>query len=149
MIQFSPAKHKDLPAVAALEQELYPQPWSEKDFEELLEQEAFWFWVAKQEEEIVGYLVCQVVANEAELHNIAVAKKIQRQGVGKFLLQKLIEALKQKEVQEIYLMVRASNVSARKLYEQFGFKKVGVRKNYYHSPNEEALIYRLNFLPRR
>ena len=60
-----------------------------------------------------------------------------------------MDEFKQKEVQEIYLMVRASNAPAQKLYEKFGFEKIGVRKNYYYSPDEEALIYRLNFLLHR
>lgn len=144
MIKIFPASKKDVSAVASLEQELYPQPWSQKDFEEILAQEAFWFWVAKKENAIVGYLVCQVVEEkEAELHNIAVAREYQRQGIGKTLLQKLIGDLKQKNVSEIFLMVRASNLPAQKLYESFGFKKISVRQRYYHNPEEEAWIYRL------
>lgn len=143
MITIISAAKKDIPVVARLERELYPQPWSEKDFEEILAQEPFWFWVAKKENEIVGYLVCQVVGEEAELHNIAVAKAHQRQGIGKQLLQKLIGDLKQKNISEIYLMVRASNLPAQKLYASLGFEKVGMRPNYYNDPKEEAWIYRL------
>ncbi len=142
MIQIFSANAKEISIIAHLECELYPQPWSQKDFEEILEQEAFWFWVAKKEQEIVGYLVCQVVENEAELHNIAVSKKYQRQGIGKILLQKLVGDLKQKNVSETFLMVRASNIPAQKLYESFGFNKIGLRPNYYRDPAEEAWIYR-------
>lgn len=145
MIKIFPAIKKDIPIVAQLERELYPQPWSQKDFGEILAQEAFWFWVAKKENAIVGYLVCQVVGSEAEIHNIAVAKTDQREGIGKTLLQKLIGDLKEKNVSEIFLMVRVSNLPAQKLYESFGFKKISVRQRYYHNPEEEAWIYRLRF----
>lgn len=133
----------DIPIIAWLEKQLYPEPWSRKSFEELLGQEAFWFWVAKKESEISGYLVCQVVEKEAELHNIAVAKEHQRRGIGKLLFEKLIAALREKGVRELFLMVRASNIPAQKLYEHVGFKKTGRRSNYYHDPVEEAWIYQL------
>lgn len=144
MIIIEPAHLGHLPTIAHLEKQLYLEPWSQKSFEELLGEEAFWFWVAKESEEIVGYLVCQVVGSEAELHNIAVAREYQRRGIGKRLLIKLVEALRQKKVTELYLMVRASNNLAKNLYERFGFEKMGVRKKYYHSPDEDALVYRFN-----
>ncbi len=139
-----PIKAREISIIVRLEKQLYTQPWSQKDFEDLLNQEAFWFWVAKEGEEIVGYLVCQVVGEEAELHNIAVAKNYQRQGIAKRLIQKLLDELQRKKVSELYLMVRVSNRPAKKLYEHFGLKQTGIRKNYYHSPEEDASVFYLS-----
>lgn len=144
MMKIASASPEDIPIVAELEKQLYPQPWSQKDFETLLGDEAFWFWVARKDEEIVGYLVCQVVQSEAELHNIAVAKNFQRQKVGTFLFQKLTDELKRKGIHEIYLMVRGSNLAAQKLYAKFRFKKIGIRPQYYNHPKEDAFVFRLS-----
>lgn len=143
MTRIIPAQVSDLPVIAKLENQLFPQPWSQKSFEEILAQEAFWFWVVKKGKEVVGYLVCQVVEKEAELHNIAVAKPYQRQGIAKLLLSELKKQLISKGVTELFLMVRASNIAAQRLYEHVGFKKTSVRRNYYQPQKEDAWVYQL------
>lgn len=144
MPQILPATIKDIPIVAAIENQLFPQPWTQKSFEEILDQEAFWFWVAKKGQEIVGYLVCQVVEKEAELHNIAVANLYQRHGIAKLFLKELKRKLVERGVVELFLMVRASNITAQKLYTRFGFQKTGRRPHYYNDPKEEGWIYQLD-----
>lgn len=144
MIVIVPTQAEDITTVAALERELFPQPWSQKSFEEISAQEAFWFWVAKKDEKVVGYLVCQVVEKEAELHNIAVSRKYQKQGIARLLLSELKKQLISKGVTELFLMVRASNLAAQRLYTHFGFQKNGRRPHYYNDPKEDGWIYQLD-----
>ena len=138
------AHQEHLDKVALIEAEIYGiGAWSKNSFVDILNQPNFIFYVASINEEIVGYFVCQIVREEAELHNISVAPKWQRQGIGKQLLQILLEKLKPSEVSHVFLMVRASNEAAKKIYAHFGFTKITVRKNYYNDPVEDAWILKV------
>ncbi len=92
--------------------------------------------------QIIGFAICQTVLDEATLFNIAILPTYQGCGFGKLLLGKLIFQLKEKGVQTLWLEVRESN-SARFLYEKIGFNEVDIRKNYYPKPNgglENAVV---------
>ena len=92
--------------------------------------------------QIIGFAICQTVLDEATLFNIAILPTYQGCGFGKLLLDKLIFQLKEKGVQTLWLEVRESN-SARFLYEKIGFNEVDIRKNYYPKPcggRESAVV---------
>lgn len=92
--------------------------------------------------QIIGFAICQTVLDEATLFNIAILPTYQGCGFGKLLLDKLIFQLKEKGVQTLWLEVRESN-SARFLYEKIGFNEVDIRKNYYPKPSggrENAVV---------
>lgn len=92
--------------------------------------------------QIIGFAICQTVLDEATLFNIAILPTYQGCGFGKLLLDKLIFQLKEKGVQTLWLEVRESN-PARFLYEKIGFNKVDIRKNYYPKPSggrENAVV---------
>ena len=92
--------------------------------------------------QIIGFAICQTVLDEATLFNIAILPTYQGCGFGKLLLGKLIFQLKEKGVQTLWLEVRESN-PARFLYEKIGFNEVDIRKNYYPKPNgglENAVV---------
>lgn len=80
--------------------------------------------------QIIGFAICQTVLDEATLFNIAILPNYQGCGLGKLLLNELIVQLKEKGVQILWLEVRESN-PARFLYEKIGFNEVDIRKNYY------------------
>lgn len=91
------------------------------------------------EETIVGFAAGrQLVADEAEILNIAVARQWRRRGVGGMLMKALLERLSG----EIFLEVRTSNVEAIRLYESLGFARAGTRKLYYAEPDEDAIVLR-------
>ena len=111
-------------------------------------------WVAEQENAepqqvpgktstIVGFLVAHRTDFEWELENIVVAEPARRQGVGTLLLQKLVFHVRQQCGSSVFLEVRESNQGARALYRKLGFEEAGLRKNYYPSPPEDAILYRL------
>ncbi|PSU46746.1 ribosomal-protein-alanine N-acetyltransferase [Photobacterium frigidiphilum] len=91
---------------------------------------------------LVGYCYGQLVAGEATLLNIAVDPNQQGKGYGKALLEGFIDILQQRNAEDIWLEVRASNVRAYKLYEATGFNEINRREGYYPSENgrEDALI---------
>lgn len=141
-IQILPASTADLPTIVQFEKELNAAlSWSQKTFENYLKDENHWVWVAKKEGIIAGYLVCQVIGDEAELHDIAVSKDFRRQGIGRQLLEHLKSELKKKQVRKLFLLVRQSNIGAQTLYQLTGFRPVGTRRNYYSNPTEDAQIF--------
>jgi [ribosomal protein S18]-alanine N-acetyltransferase len=95
-------------------------------------------------EEMIGFVVASLVPPEAELESIAVAANRQRQRVGSRLLAVLIHQLKLKNVQELFLEVRSSNLSAIRFYQSENFKSTGVRAGYYAEPKEDAVLMSLH-----
>lgn len=91
--------------------------------------------------EIAAWLVANKVDTEWELENIVVAEKLRRQGLGRKLLQALIDHMAEAGGKIVFLEVRESNYAARALYEQFEFNITGRRKNYYANPAEDAILY--------
>ena len=92
--------------------------------------------------QIIGFAICQTVLDEANLFNIAILPNYQGCGFGKLLLGELIFKLKERGVQTLWLEVRESN-PARFLYEKIGFNEVDIRKNYYPKPSggrENAVV---------
>jgi ribosomal-protein-alanine N-acetyltransferase len=132
----------DLPTVARLEKELFTDPWPESVFREDITSLYSHPYVLQIDNEIAGYAVLWVGVGEGHLTNIAVAKKYQRKSIAKKLLSYILRLALEMDLALIVLEVRPSNVSAIALYEQFGFEKLAVRKNYYHNPVEDCLVMR-------
>lgn len=102
-------------------------------------------FVAEQDGEVVGFVVAREIAGEWELENLAVAVVAQRAGVGSKLVLALLEKLSVAHARSLFLEVRESNLVARKLYEKHGFQLTGRRSDYYHNPEEDALLFQKNF----
>lgn len=88
-----------------------------------------------------GYICCRVVAGEAEIIKFAVTGDLRRRGVGGALLVAALKLMAAEGVGRCFLEVRESNDSACRLYEKYGFQRIGVRRKYYCSPEEDALLY--------
>ena len=128
--------------VAALEAVCFRDPWSEKSVaSELTNPLSLWL-VAMDGERVAGYIGSQTVVGETDMMNVAVHPDFRRQGIAEKLCLALVEALKERESHCLTLEVRASNEPAKALYEKLGFSQVGLRKNYYRNPREDALILR-------
>jgi ribosomal-protein-alanine N-acetyltransferase len=97
--------------------------------------------VAEAEGEVAGFLIARDIAGEWELENIVVADAHRRRGIGKRLLWELVIEARRCNANVIFLEVRESNFSARKLYERCGFQQNGRRTAYYSNPQEDALLY--------
>ncbi|RJX34422.1 MAG: ribosomal-protein-alanine N-acetyltransferase [Desulfurivibrio sp.] len=123
--------------------------WTAAQFAEELYHPAGWQLVFCQGEpgRLVGYICCRSVAGEGEILKIAVVVQCRGQGIGSLLLQTALSRMAAEGTGRCYLEVRDSNSIARNLYEKFGFRQIGLRKGYYNSPREDAVVYKVN-IPR-
>lgn len=130
----------DVAAVAALEAQIFPMPWSAAGFADTLPREDVIFLVAYEQDELLGYVGIYCTLDEGEITNVAVAPAARRRGIAWALLTELKQQLACRNVARIVLEVRVSNEPAIRLYEQMGFSVIGVRKNFYEKPTEDAYI---------
>ena len=128
--------------IAELEKICFNDPWSENSIASELDNRLSLWLVAMDGEKVAGYVGSQSVLGETDMMNIAVHPDYRRQGIGERLVVQLVDALKAKGNHSLMLEVRVSNVPARNLYEKLGFQQVGLRKNYYRNPREDACILR-------
>jgi len=131
----------DIKAVTYIEKKSHTHPWSEKLFLSNFGQRYFNHLILLNDE-VIGYFVASAVAGEVTLMNIAISPEKQSQGVGRILLQFLLDYSRENNQQEIWLEVRSSNQNAIQLYQKLGFAEVDIRKAYYPSENgrEDAII---------
>jgi ribosomal-protein-alanine N-acetyltransferase len=137
-LHFRAMTDKDIPKVYKLECLLFSDPWPKKSFKTELRQKHVSFpFVVENENEIVGYIICWYYVDELHIGNIAVIPEKQHQGIGKYLLGKVLDYFV--EYKSAFLEVRRSNKNAINLYLTFGFQAIYRRKAYY--PNgEDALV---------
>lgn len=128
---------EDAPELASLDKICFSVPWSEKSFADEAENPLAGYFVARKDGKIVAYGGIWLVADEGQITNIAVLPEYRKMGIASALLERLIDYAGEKS---IVLEVRESNLSAISLYEKYEFKKAGVRRNFYHSPTENAII---------
>lgn len=134
----------DLAQAFAIECRSHAFPWSEKTFASN-QGERFINLRLDVDGKMAAFAITQVVLDEASLFNIAVDPAFQRRGLGRQLLQHLIDELIKRDVLTLWLEVRASNQPAIALYEQLGFNQVSRRPNYYPtaSGREDAILMAL------
>ena len=128
--------------VAELEKRCFTAPWSENSIRHELTNPISLWLVAVEDGKLLGYVGSQSVMGEADMMNVAVDPESRRRGIGRGLVEDLVQALKDRQVNSLTLEVRASNEPAKALYEQLGFLQIGRRLNYYRNPKEDALILR-------
>ncbi len=102
------------------------------------------FLVAERDGEVLGYAGCQTVLDEGYVTNVAVSPNCRREGIGRALIAGLLGQAGERGLGFVTLEVRASNLPAIGLYKAMGFGKVGVRKNFYEKPTEDAELWKLN-----
>ena len=132
----------DAPSIAELEKECFADPWSQNAIIEAAEYGTV-FLVAEYDNRVVGYLGMKPVLDEGFISNVAVTSSARGKGVGSKLLEKLSDFAKEKGIKTISLEVRPSNAPAIALYEKFGYKQVGRRRNFYSHPTEDGLVLTL------
>jgi ribosomal-protein-alanine N-acetyltransferase len=134
-------RRRHLRGVMAIERRVYPRPWSPNLFlSEMAETDNRIYLVARLDRQVVGYAGMISYGEEAHVTNIAVAPEHQRRKIASRLLLDLIEHAIEVRAEAVSLEVRVTNWGAQRLYGRFGFRPVGIRKNYYQEINEDALI---------
>lgn len=133
-------EEKDCQEVADLEQQCFTVPWSFDSIKQSFANPNGYFFVAEREQKIVGYIGMMKAENEGDILNVAVSTQNRRQGIGTRLMEHLLYFAQEKGIETLFLEVRESNRGAIALYEQKGWKKIGVRKRYYTNPTEDGIV---------
>lgn len=136
----------DLGAVMAIENDIYPYPWTRGNFSDSLNA-GYQCWVMHVAGEIIGYCVMMVGVGEVHLLNISIARRWQRRGYGRTLLGFVAQRARELGARMVLLEVRVSNTGASRLYLSSGFRAIGTRRAYYPADNdngrEDALVMEL------
>lgn len=131
---------RELPMAALLERKIFSDPWSEKAFFETLQSPGTIMFGAWEGERLAGYVIVYYVLDEAEIVRLAVKESCRRKGAAGQLFLKVKEFCAEKNITDIFLEVRRSNVPAITFYRKHGFQTDGIRKNFYTNPTEDAIL---------
>ncbi len=142
-LTFRRATVSDAPLLAELEKENFSDPWDSTAFENVLANPAVYFIIIENGNDPIAYGGMTVVADECDIINIAVRENMRRRGIGRILVEKMIGICQSLGVRAIFLEHRESNVPAAALYESFGFVPYNIRRRYYTSPVEDAVLRKL------
>lgn len=140
-IQVTRMRRRHLKGIMAIERQVYPRPWSANLFlAEMRNQKDRAYFVALLDREVVGYGGLLSYGDEAHVTTIAVHPDHQRRKIGTRLLIELLEQAGALDAVAVSLEVRVTNHAAQRMYGRFGFRPIGVRKNYYQEIGEDALV---------
>jgi ribosomal-protein-alanine N-acetyltransferase len=139
--KFRPMQMDDVDVLMRIEPHIYSHPWTRGNFVDSLNS-GYSAWVLLRGQEIIGYALMMMVLDEAHLLNLSIAKSYQKQGLGRLLLEHMINISKNHRAANMFLEVRATNVSAIALYENTGFNEMAIRRGYYPAANgrEDAVL---------
>lgn len=140
-LEWAPMHIDDLDAVLAVENVIYPFPWTAGNFRDSLAS-GYDCWIVSESGIMVGYAVVMTVVDEAHLLNLSVAAERQRQGIGGEMLETLCDMAARGGLLRMLLEVRPSNAAAVALYVGHGFAEIGRRRAYYPAADgrEDAIV---------
>ena len=131
--------------ILQIEHSSFTDPWSKSSFEEAINSDNITVYsVTNDNGNMVGFSCLLMIDYDAEILNIAGARNSRNQGIGTLLATHMINICRSNGVEDIFLEVRESNVSARALYVKLGFAEIGKRKKYYSNPTEDAILMKLS-----
>ena len=137
-----------LDAVHTIEERSFSAPWSKASIrQDLTKNNQSHYYVAICEEKVIGYAGMWHIINEGHINNIAVDEPYRRKGVGAMLMDRIIQTAYLLDMIALTLEVRMGNDAAMGLYNKYGFKVQGIRKNYYSETKEDAVIMWKTLLP--
>jgi [ribosomal protein S18]-alanine N-acetyltransferase len=134
----------DIGPILEIEKLSFAAPWTEGMFRQTLASPITKSLALTFEDRIIAYIIFYLAGIEMHIMNIAVHPSFRRQGIGFEMMSRILTIARQYSVEECFLEVRESNISARSLYEKIGFTPAGRRKNYYAETNEDAIVMKLS-----
>lgn len=136
-------KNEHIPYLVKIEEDAFSTPFKAKDFEEIIESSISNVLVATQNGIPIGHISYTVILDECQIINVAVSHNMRGQGIGSLIMEHFIMKMRQNGISKVFLEVRASNTVAMGLYEKLGFFSVGVSKNHFSLPTEDAILMNL------
>ncbi len=135
----------DAKAIAEAERNIFPDPWTERDITSTICTDGAMCYSALSDTgELIAYILGRKIVPEGEIYRIATLENHRRRGVAYRLLSYAVKTERGKGLENLFLEVREQNAPAISLYKAFGFLPVGIRKNYYTSPTDNAVIMLLS-----
>ena len=131
---------KDTTKISEAEDLIFSDPWSEWDVQSTICTEGGICYVASNGDELLGYILGRLIPPEGEIYRIAVLPEYRRRGIAYRLLDYAVKTELGNGLECLFLEVRAKNTAARSLYLSYGFRDIGIRKNYYKNPTDDAVI---------
>ncbi len=135
-----PMKVSDTEQVEMIEKQIFSIPWSQKSFEDACQSNDNIYLVCEMNGQIAGYCGLWTVLGEGNITNMAVSGGFRRLGIAETLMKEMEKRGMSKNVVTYFLEVRKSNEAAVNLYKKMGYVQIGVRKNFYEKPVEDALV---------
>ena len=138
-MNFKRADAGDASDIVRLEEEIFPDPWSERAVRDCIGRGGMCF-VARDDSGVIAYVIGTLIAPEGEIYRIAVKEEKRKRGIGYRLLDYAVKTERGRGLETLFLEVRSMNKAARALYLAYGFTEISVRKNYYKNPPDDAII---------
>ena len=140
IIEIKKDQQQYISQIAALESDIFPDPWSEKSIRDTIENPQARIWAIISKPQLLGYVIFYYVLDEGESARIATSPQHRRQGLAVRLLEKMRAFSYEQNITRWLLDVRISNETAIHFYKAAGFAEDGVRKNFYANPPEDAIL---------
>jgi ribosomal-protein-alanine N-acetyltransferase len=139
-LEFLKIREEHVPLLMEIEEEAYPEPWTEGMFRQEVESPVSQFFVTFLGGRIVGYIGYWEGVEEAHITSVTVRKEFRGRGYGRDELAFALDHAAKRGLLEAALEVRASNIPAQNLYKSMGFRQIGVRRKYYAGTGEDAWV---------
>jgi ribosomal-protein-alanine N-acetyltransferase len=139
-MKITDAEPHHVPQIGELENLCFSLPWAEETLRSQISGEGNIFLVALDNDAVIGYIGLLFVLDEGYISNVAVSPAYRRQGVGRALIEALLQRAEKLGLSFVTLEVRASNTAAQALYADCGFLVAGLRRSYYEGPREDAVL---------
>ncbi|NIA14368.1 MAG: ribosomal protein S18-alanine N-acetyltransferase [Nitrospiraceae bacterium] len=139
-LTFTRLEKSHIPEIMPIEREAYPEPWTIGMFHQDAVSPSACFYVAHLDGQLVGYVGMWVVIDEAHITSVTVHQAYRRRGLGRMLLEYILNVARHLGLSHATLEVRETNIAAQRLYYSMGFQHVGRRKEYYSKTREDAII---------
>lgn len=135
------AKADDATAISEMEQLYFSDPWGKKDiFTYICSEDGMSFVATEDTGEVIAYIIGRIIPPEGEIYRIAVREDKRKRGIGYRLLSYAEKTERGRGLETTFLEVRSKNAAAMALYRAYGFTDIGIRKNYYKNPTDDAIV---------
>ena len=134
------ASPRDALRISELEKEIFSDPWSERSVTDTISLDGAMCYVALTDGEIQAYVLGRIIPPEGEIFRIATAPDKRKRSIAYRLLDYAVKCEKGRGLEILFLEVRSKNLPAIALYKAYGFRDMGIRKNYYKNPDDDAVI---------
>ena len=132
---------RDMPEVLMIERGCFEFPWTDEDFMKTLQQKNCIGMIAEYDHEIVGFMVYELHKSRLHILNFAVKPVYQRCGIGRQMIERLVDKLSQQRRHEIWTEIRERNLAAQGFFKDMGFVALSVLRNRYEDTNEDCYLF--------